>query len=211
MATQPRLLLLDEPLASLDATRRQEIMPWLERLRDELHLPMLYVTHAADEVARLSQTLLIMAQGQLKACGATVQTLNREWFAMHGAESAAALFDATVVALDPTWHLALVQCSGMALWLRDTGFRVGQSVRVSLNADDVSLTLEAAKETSIQNHVPVEVVSLQPDTHPAHVWIHLRAQESNLWARLTARSVYELALTPGMRVWAQIKSVALVK
>jgi molybdate transport system ATP-binding protein len=97
------------------------------------------------------------------------------------------------------------------LWLRDSGLRVGQRVRIRLDANDVSVTLQPATATSIQNHVAVQVVSLQPDAHPSQVMVQLKAKESLFLARITARSVFELALTPGMMVWAQVKSVALIK
>ena len=108
LASQPQLLLLDEPLAALDYARRQDILPWLERLRDELHIPMLYVTHAADEVARLADTLVVLDQGRVSASGPVAEVLTRVETPVVLGEDAGALLDGTVQERDARWHLARV-------------------------------------------------------------------------------------------------------
>ncbi|MEP6790528.1 MAG: molybdenum ABC transporter ATP-binding protein [Ramlibacter sp.] len=218
LATQPRLLLLDEPLASLDHARRQDILPWLERLRDELHIPMLYVTHAADEVARLADTLVVLDQGRVVACGPAAEVLARVNAPVVLGEDAGALLEGAIQERDAQWHLARVNFPGGSLWLRDAGLPVGQRVRLRVLARDVSLAIEEPRATSIQNLLPCTVRAIAPDSHPSQVLVQLvcrdaapgAAGESVLLARVTARAADALALAPGQHVWAQVKSVALV-
>ena len=211
LATGPSLLLLDEPLASLDHARRQDILPWLEKLRDELSIPMLYVTHAADEVARLADTLVMLDGGVVKAAGPVSEVLARTDIPVVLGEDAGALVEATVQASDAQWQLAQVGFAGGQLWLRDDGLTIGQRVRLRVLARDVSITLQEATGTSIQNHLPCVVQTVVAESHPSQVLVGLRCGSTELTARVTARAVAALALKPGQAVWAQVKSVALVK
>lgn len=210
LALQPRLLLLDEPLASLDHARRQDILPWLERLRDEIKIPMLYVTHAADEVARLAHTLVVMEHGKATAVGPVAEVLAGIDSPVILGDDVGALLEGTVQERDLRWHLAKVNFSGGALWLRDSGVSVEQKVRLRVLARDVSLASAEPSHTSIQNILPCVVDSIAPDHHPSQVLVRLRCGESIFLARITARAADTLALAPGQTVWAQVKSVALV-
>jgi molybdate transport system ATP-binding protein len=209
LVTQPRLLLLDEPLASLDHARRQDILPWLERLRDELHIPMLYVTHAADEVARLADTLVVLEQGRVLAVGPVAEVLSRVDAPVALGEDAGALLEGTVQQRDERWHLARVDFAGGSLWLRDTGLGLGRRVRLRVLARDVSITTVEPQHTSIQNLLPCVVQALAPDLHPSQTMVRLVCGESMLLSRITARATAALQLAPGQAVWAQVKSVAL--
>ena len=160
LVTQPRLLLLDEPLAALDHARRQEVLPWLERLRDDLNIPMLYVTHAVDEVARLADTLVVMNEGRVQANGPVADVLTQANLPVVVGEDAGALLTGIVLNIDTQWHLAQVGFAGGALWVRDSGLSAGQTVRLRVLARDVSVTLHEATHTSIQNHVPVSYTHL---------------------------------------------------
>ncbi|MBI2771598.1 MAG: molybdenum ABC transporter ATP-binding protein [Burkholderiales bacterium] len=211
LAAQPRILLLDEPLASLDQARRQEILPWLERLRDELHIPMLYVTHSAAEVARLADTLIVLDRGKVVASGPAAQTLSRTDVPVMAGDDAGALLEGNVQERDERWHLARVAFAGGSLWLRDSGLATGQPVRLRVLARDVSLATEEPRGTSIQNLLPCVVQSVAPDSHPSQVLVRLACGGSVLLARVTARAADALALGPGLSVWAQVKSVALVE
>ena len=215
IALQPRLLLLDEPLASLDHTRRQEILPWLERLRDETRIPMLYVTHAMDEVTRLADTLVVMDAGTVRAVGPTAQVLAGTHSPMQLGDDASALLEGTVDGKDAQWHLVQVGFAGGSLWLRDSGLALGQRVRVRVLARDVSVSTTKPQHTSIQNLLPCTVDTIEPDEHPSQVLVRLHCTtpqgSSPLLARMTARAAHTLALVPGKAVWAQIKSAALVK
>ena len=210
LALQPGLLLLDEPLASLDHARRQDILPWLERLRDEVKIPMLYVTHAADEVARLAHTLVVMERGKVSAVGPVAEVLAGIHSPVVLGDDVGALLEGTVQERDLRWHLAKVNCVGGALWLRDSGVHVGQKVRLRVLARDVSLAISEPSHTSIQNILPCVVDTIAPDHHPSQVLVRLRCGDSIFLARITARAADTLALAPGQNVWAQVKSVALV-
>jgi len=211
VAAQPRVLLLDEPLASLDHARRKEIFPWLERLRDESRIPMIYVTHAPDEVARLAETLVVLDRGGVAAAGLAPQVLARIDRPVIFGEDASALIDGTLAEREPKWHLARVDFTGGSLWLRDFGAALGRHVRLRVLARDVSLALEPPFASSIQNLLPCIVRGIAPDEHPSQSLVQLACGEFMLLARVTARAVDSLALSPGVRVWAQVKSVALVE
>jgi molybdate transport system ATP-binding protein len=213
LATQPKLLLLDEPLAAIDHARRQEILPWLERLRDELQMPMLYVTHASDEVVRLADTLVVLEAGRVRACdpvGTVLAGLDGPGVMGVMGEDAGALLEAVVQERDLHWQLASLAFPGGTLWVRDTGLQPGRRVRVRVLARDVSIATEKPSHTSIQNLLPCVVQAVGPDTYPSQALVRLQCGDAVLLARLTARAVDALGLAPGQQVWAQVKSVALV-
>lgn len=210
LCAQPRLLLLDEPLSSLDHARRLEILPWLERLRDELKTPMLYVTHSAEEVARLADNLVVLDKGQVKSSGPVAQVLAQLETPITLGDDLGALLHGELVARDAQWHLEQVAFAGGNLWLRDSGQALGTRVRLRILARDVSLATEAPQQTSIQNVLPCVIDALQPDTHPSQTLVRLRCGDAYLLARITARAADALQLQVGRTVWAQIKAVALV-
>jgi molybdate transport system ATP-binding protein len=213
LATQPALLLLDEPLASLDPARRRELLPWLEHLRDGLGIPMLYVTHSADEMARLADTVVLMDAGRAVASGPPGATLARLDLPLARDEDAGALLHGTVVEIDARWHLARMDFDGGSLWLRDDGLREGEQVRVRVLAREVSLAVEppAPGTASIQNVLACTVVGLQAGPHPSQALVALDCGGHRLLARITARAADSLGLTAGMPVFAQVKSVGLVR
>jgi molybdate transport system ATP-binding protein len=210
LATQPRILLLDEPLAAVDVARRQEILPWLERLRDELHVPMLYVTHAADEVARLASHLVVMEGGRCVASGPLAETLTRVDLPLLAGDEAAALLEGEVAEIDARWHLARIAFAGGSLWIGDSGLPAARRVRVRVLARDVSLVREPSPASSIQNVLPCRVRAIAPAGHPSQLTVQLACGESLLLARVTARAVHQLGLAVGDAVWAQVKSAALI-
>ena len=210
LATQPQLLLLDEPLTALDAARRQDILPWLERIRDELRTPMLYVTHDAAEATRLADYLVMLENGKVKVCGPVAEVLTTTQGAAVLGEDAAALLQGQVVERDAPWHLARIALAGCSLWLRDSGMSIGQSVRVRVLARDVSVALHEPQGSSIQNTLPCQIEALLPDQHPSQTLVRLQCGEVRLLARVTQRAVAALSLRPGQSVWAQVKSAALV-
>jgi len=210
LATQPRLLLLDEPLAALDLARRREILPWLERLRDELKIPMLYVTHSGDEVARLADHLVLLDTGRVLASGPLAGTLARIDLPAVPGEEAGALLHGHIGERDARWQLAEVRFEGGALWIADPGFAAGHPVRVRVLARDVSLALVPPQQSSIQNVLPCTVQALASGGHPSQVIVQVACGATLLLARVTARAADALALAPGRAVWAQVKSAALV-
>jgi molybdate transport system ATP-binding protein len=211
LATPPRLLLLDEPLAALDHARRQEILPWLERLRDELNTPMLYVTHSADELARLADHLVVLDHGRVKAEGPAAAALAAIDSPVLAGDEIGALLAGQVAERDARWHLARVSFDGGSLWLRDGGLPVGHAVRLRVLAKDVSIATGEPRDTSIQNHLPCTIESSAPDVHPSQVLVRVAVGASALVARITARSFEALDLRPGRSAWVQVKSVALLQ
>lgn len=211
LATDPRVLLLDEPMAALDQARKQDILPWLERLRDELHIPMVYVTHSSDELARLADHLVVLDRGKVQAAGPAQAVMTAIEPAVVVGQDAGALLQGQVVAIDAPWHLAQVSFPGGALWVRDSGLKVGQAVRLRVLAQDVSLTTEEPRNTSIQNHLPCVVDAIAADAHPSQCLIRVRCGESFLLARITRRALAALNLNVASVAWVQVKSVAIVQ
>ena len=210
LLTAPRLLLMDEPLASLDLARKQEILPYLERLRDELAMPVLYVSHAADEVARLADHIVVMDAGRVVAQGPLAETLARLDLPIRLGEDAGAVFEATVVARDAEWHLARVAFDGGELRVRDNGTPLGRRVRVRVLARDVSIASSRHDDVSILNLLPATIVAHAAEAHPSQLLVQLRVGATLLLARLTRYSAQRLDLAPGREVWVQIKAVALI-
>ncbi|MEO5658377.1 MAG: molybdenum ABC transporter ATP-binding protein [Polaromonas sp.] len=210
LLTSPRLLLMDEPLASLDVARKTEFMPYLERLHRELDIPVIYVSHAPDEVARLADHIVVMEAGRAIAAGALSETLARLDLPIRLGEDAGVVLDAVVAERDAAWQLARVEFCGGSLWVRDGGQALGEAVRIRILARDVSIALEKVSGTSIQNCLPATVGQLAGDSHPALALVRLTIGPSPLLARLTRRAAAGLGLEPGKPVWVQIKAVALI-
>jgi molybdate transport system ATP-binding protein len=210
LLSSPRLMLMDEPLAALDVARKNEFLPYLQRLHDELDIPVIYVSHAPDEVARLADHIVVMQAGRAVAAGPLTETLARLDLPIRLGEDAGVVLDAVVAERDQAWHLASVEFPGGSLWVRDGGHAMGQHVRVRILARDVSIALGKFSGTSIQNCLPATVEQLADDTHPALTLLRLKVGSSALLARLTQRSAAGLELAPGKPVWVQIKAVALI-
>ncbi|APW45454.1 molybdenum ABC transporter ATP-binding protein [Rhodoferax antarcticus] len=210
LALSPRILLMDEPLAALDLKRKQEILPYLERLHRELDVPVLYVSHAPDEVARLADHIVAMEGGRAIATGPLRDTLARLDLPIRLGEDVGVVLQARVAERDAHWHLARVDFPGGSLWVRDGGHALGSPVRVRILARDVSIALHPVLDTSILNCLSATVDQLAADEHPALALLRLQVGASPLIARLTQRSACELGLQPGSKVWVQIKAVALI-
>lgn len=211
LATSPRLLLMDEPLASLDLKRKQEILPYLERLHDELDIPVLYVSHSPDEVARLADHLVVIESGRVLANGPLAETLARLDLPIRLGEDAGVVLDAIVAERDEAWHLARVDFPGGSLWVSDKGIPIGRKVRVRVLARDVSLTKQRQEHTSIQNILHGRVDTIADDERPGLMLARVRVGQSDLVARLTKRSAAALDIAPGQDIWIQVKSVALME
>ena len=212
LAAGPRLLLMDEPLAALDAARKAEVLPYLERLHRELALPIVYVSHAIDEVARLAHHLVLMEQGRVAAAGAVGEVLARLDLPTARGDGAGVVLDAVLAERDAPWQLVRMQVGPQfSVWARDPGFEVGRAVRVRLLARDVSLTRAPQTGTSIGNQLRGTVEAIADDEHPALALVRVRVGASPVVARLTRRSAHALELQAGMPVWAQVKTVALME
>lgn len=210
LLTSPRLLLMDEPLAALDLARKNEILPYLERLHDELEIPVLYVSHAPDEVARLADHIVVMEAGRAVAQGPLAETLARVDLPIRLGEDTGVVLDGRIAERDENWHLARVEFDGGHVWVRDSGHTLGHHVRIRILARDVSVALEPQHDSSILNCLPARVAEIADDAHPALALVKLRVGNSDVVARLTHRSANGLDLAPGARVYVQIKAVALI-
>ncbi|MBF0438415.1 MAG: molybdenum ABC transporter ATP-binding protein [Magnetococcales bacterium] len=211
LAVSPAVLLMDEPLAALDLARKQEILPYLERLHHELDIPVLYVSHAPDEVARLADYLVVMKEGRVVANGSLNTVLARIDLPFKMGEESCVVLEAVVEERDLACHLCRADFLGGSLWIRDHGFSIGQAIRVRILARDVSLALEQPKGTSILNLLLGQVTEIGDDIHPGLILVRVQVGDSPVLARVTRRSVNVLELMPGKLVWVQIKSVALME
>jgi molybdate transport system ATP-binding protein len=211
LATQPALLLLDEPLAALDLVRRQEILPWLEKTRDELRMPMLYVTHSADELVRLADHVVVLEQGRVKAAGSTHDVLSEIENPAIVGDEAGVVLRGTIAQRDMPWQLAQVVFDGGAVWVRDTGLAQGREVRLRVLARDVSLASQEPRHSSIQNQIQGQIEAIVDDVHPSQALVRVRCGSAALVARVTRRALDSLGLTHGSAVWAQVKSVAVME
>ena len=210
LAMQPHLLLLDEPLASLDQARREEILPWLERLHTSLEIPVLYVTHAMQELTRLADHVVVLQDGEVRLQGATANVLAEPAFAASLGGQAGVVLQATVVGHDDPYHLTQLALPAGHLWVAQSELSHAQTVRLHVHASDVSLTLTEPKDTSIQNRLRGTIESINADAHPAHRIVTVSCGEQHLLARVTARALQSMGVSVGSCVWCQIKSVALV-
>lgn len=225
LLTSPELLLMDEPLSALDLNSKREILPYLEQLHEKLSIPVLYVTHALDEVARLADHLVVLEKGRALASGPLTETLARLDLPIRQDEDAGVVINATIAEKDSDWHLARAEFDGGSIWVKDSGLALGKAVRLRVLARDVSLAQQPHHDQSIQNLLPAQVREIVSNDHPAVVLVRVEAGAASpdttveqtsavttsVLARLTARSAAAMQLTPGSPVWLQIKSVAVLE
>ncbi|WP_160107024.1 molybdenum ABC transporter ATP-binding protein [Pseudomonas izuensis] len=212
LLTSPKLLLMDEPLAALDAKRKGEILPYLQRLHDELDIPVLYVSHSQDEVARLSDHIVLLSDGKALASGPIGQTLARLDLPLALGDDAGVVIEGRVSCYDTDYQLLTLALPDTALSIRvpHTPMAPGQALRCKVQARDVSLSLHSAEHSSILNRLPVTVVSELGADNAAHVLVRLDAAGTPLLARITRFSRDQLNVHPGQQLWAQIKAVAVL-
>jgi molybdate transport system ATP-binding protein len=211
LAVDPKLLLMDEPLAALDLKRKQEILPYLDRLQATLEIPILYVTHSPDEVVRLAHHLVVMDAGSVVASGELADTLSRLDLPVKLGQEAGVVIESVVGSIESQWHLTRMDFDGGSVWIRDPGLALGAKARVRILASDVSLAREQPGKSSIQNVLQGQIDAMRDDEHPGLVLVRVKVGDTALLARVTKRAVSELALTPGDTVWTQVKSVALAR
>lgn len=203
----PRFILMDEPLAALDAERREEVLPFLDRLHHSLAVPVLYVSHNIDEICLLCDQLLVMEGGQSLLHGELEDVLMRTDLPVLGGAEAGSVIEAVCREVDADYGLSRVAASGGDLWVAGR-HEPGSRVRLRLRANDLSIVRERPERTSILNLLPAEIESLRPE--PDHgMLVHLRAGSDRLVSRITRRSAAELALAGGDRVILQVKSVSV--
>jgi molybdate transport system ATP-binding protein len=205
----PRILLMDEPLAALDFKRKLEILPYLERLHRELAIPIIYVSHAPDEVARLADHLVLLDAGRVVASGALNTVLSRIDLPGAFADDAGVVIEARVAEHEAD-DLTRLEFPGGAIYVSQRHEPVGTALRCRIHARDVSLTLTPQSGSSILNCVSATVVDRAPTDTPGHLMVKLDVAGHPLLARITCRSADKLDIRPGLALRAQIKAVALL-
>ncbi|MES1982887.1 MAG: molybdenum ABC transporter ATP-binding protein [Pseudomonadota bacterium] len=210
LLTSPQLLLMDEPLAALDAASKQEIMPYLQRVQRALQIPMFYVSHALDEVARLADHMLLLENGRVAASGGLNEVLSRLDLSTAHREDAGTMIEAQVAAHDLDYHLTRLDFNGGQLWINQVEHAIGTPVRACALARDVSIATTAPQGSSIANILAARIVEMRNEGL-SQVSVRLLIGDRHmLLARITRRSCDQLGLSTGMEVFAQVKSVALV-
>jgi molybdate transport system ATP-binding protein len=209
LLTQPSLLLLDEPLASLDTSRREEVLPYLETLRDQLAIPMVYVSHHFDEVLRLATHLVLMAAGKTVAQGNLGDmSLNPELRAIIGADAVGAVVDGTVLGPDPESGLLRVRVGNGELKVHAAQAAVGAKLRVQLLARDLIVATQAPQHLSVRNTLSGVVTAVMDDAEDSDL-IAVDIGGTIIMARVTKAATRELRLAPRLPVWALVKTVSL--
>ncbi len=206
--SNPRLLLMDEPLAALDEARKAEILPYLERLRDELHLPILYISHSVAEVARLATTVFLLEAGRVVASGPAAELLADPAIApAMGLREAGSMIIARVAAQEED-GLTRLETGGGPVFLPDVGASSGATLRLRILAQDVMLATERPRGISALNVLAATVEDIHLGEGPGAM-VRLRLGEEHLLARVTRRSVRSLDLRPGGKVFAVLKTVSV--
>jgi molybdate transport system ATP-binding protein len=210
LLSDPAILILDEPLSSLDHARRGEIMPYLEAIREETSIPILYVSHEIDEIARLADTLVVMTGGKTIAAGPAPQVFgNPNVLPILGRERAGSLIEGIVTAIDAGFGLANVDAEGAALEIPADGLRVGQHVRLRIQANDVAIAATRPEDLSVRNIIRCQIDTISSDAGSPHCSIGLAIGSQRLQARITRKSLVELGLGVGGTVHALLKAVSV--
>ena len=205
----PRVLLMDEPLAALDLKRKLEILPYLERLHRELSIPVIYVSHSPDEVARLADHLVLLDGGRVVASGPLKAVLGRVDLPAAFADDAGVVIDTVIAGHEPD-QLTRLEFGGGTLFVSQVDEPVGTALRCRIHAKDVSLAMAPPGQTTILNCLEATVVDMAPTDTPGHLLVRLDASGESLLARITRRSAENLGIRPGQTIHAQVKSVALL-
>jgi len=209
LVLNPEILLMDEPLASLDAKRKQEILPFLTRLHNELKIPVLYVTHSQQEVAQLADYLVLLADGKVQAAGLLAETLSRLDLPQAQDRQAASVWQVSVVEHEVDYHLTHVAFAGGELSLPALDAEPGTALRIQIYARDVSITLEVATATSILNVLAATIAEIVDDEH-GQTLVRLQVGSQSLLAHITRKSAQLLKLQIGMAVYVQIKGMSIL-
>ena len=208
LLSQPALLLLDEPLAALDVARREEVLPYLERLRDNLSIPMVYVSHQFDEVLQLATHVVLMDAGQVVAQGPLSEvSLVPQLRAIVGPDSVGAVVDGVVTSVDASCGMAAVRVGSGSLNVNVTAVSTGDRVRVQLLARDIILAVEEPRGLSVRNQLRGTVTTIVDDEHDARL-ITVDVGGATVLSRITRGAVEALGLRNGSAVWVLVKAVS---
>jgi molybdate transport system ATP-binding protein len=211
LLASPRILLMDEPLAALDNARKSELLPFIGRLARRFAIPILYVSHAIDEVLRLADTLVIMDAGRAAVVGPVEEVLSRpDLRPLTGRYEAGAVLAAIVAGHDPTYGLSTLTFPGGTLVAGRIDLPVGTHVRVRIHARDITIAVDRPERVSTRNLLPAVVREVRPVQNYV-VDVVLDVGGTPLWAQITALSQAQLGLAPGMRVHALLKAINIAR
>ena len=209
LLAQPHLLLMDEPLASLDAARKAEIMPYLTQLKTALRLPILYVTHALEEAEQLADSMVLIDAGQVVGCGPLSEIVARADLPLAQRDDAGALLLCHVAEHDPGRELSRLEGGGATFWVPLLDAPVGAARRLRIPAREVILAGKPPEAISLHNIVPGEVRRITSDTERRSVLVEIGLRSGALISRVTSDAIVRLALSPGKPVLALIKSTSI--
>jgi molybdate transport system ATP-binding protein len=206
LLSAPRLILMDEPLSALDRARRQEILPYIERIRDEVKIPVIYVSHAMDEVARLANRVVLLEDGKVRAEGEPREVFPELSFGQDGV-APQSILDARIVGHEPRFGLSMAEIGDSIVTLQPVDLPEGTSVRIRVPTTDVMIALERHADLSALNQLPGTITAVEPGGH--HVLVAVDCHGQRLLARITLLSAERLGLRPGLQVYALFKAVAV--
>ncbi|HGJ5859064.1 MAG TPA: molybdenum ABC transporter ATP-binding protein ModC [Arsenophonus nasoniae] len=210
LLTAPELLLMDEPLASLDLPRKRELLPYLEKLSQDIQIPILYVSHNLDEIVRLADNVIVMSAGKIEAVAPLAEiwssSVLRPWLQ---ADTLSSILNVKVIEHHPLYAMTSVAILDQVLWLPQLQFQLGEAVRIRIDAADVSLTLNKPTQTTIRNILRAKVVECIDESE--QVDVKLAIDSHFIWARITRWAKEELEIKPDKWVYAQVKSLSLAR
>ena len=209
---RPEILLMDEPLASLDFHRKNDVLPYIERITSELNIPIIYVTHDIQEAMKLADHMVLMKAGKVDKQGPAVELINELLLPENATGSHGVVLETQVSEIEEHWGLAKVtpQAEGISLAIPNQQYEVGQHLRIMVQARDVSLSLTPHSDTSIQNIVSGIIESIQEVKDGHYALVSVRCGEQRLLAKITLQSLQQLNLNTSQLVWLQVKSVAVL-
>lgn len=206
LLSAPRLILMDEPLSALDRARRQEILPYIERIRDEVKIPVIYVSHALDEVARLANRVVLLEEGRVRAAGEP-RDVFPELSASQDGVSPQSILEAHIAGHEPHFGLSMAEIGDSIVTLQPVDLAEGTPVRIRVPATDVMIALDRHPDLSALNQLPGTIAGLERQGH--HVMVSVDCHGQRLLARITLLSAERLGLRPGLRVYALFKAVSV--
>ena len=204
----PKMILMDEPLAALDDSRKEEVLSYIERLHAALKTPIIYVSHNIDEICRVCDQLVVLEEGRISAQGELQSVLLQTELPILAGNEAGSVLIGKTLEYDETFDLTRIELSASQLWVPGRFGSSSSEIRLRVRANDVSLCLERPQRTSILNVIEVDVVRVQDDT-TGSVLVHVCSGTDEFLSRITRRSLTDLALKSGMKIFAQLKSVAV--
>lgn len=210
LASDPQLLLMDEPLSSLDEERKNEFYPYLDRLHKTLKIPVIYVSHSRQEIARLADDVLLLNSGQVSERGSVAEMFSRLNSPLTNQYDAESVFDATILKQDESNFLTTVNASIGELCVNQLSLKIDSEVRIRIAARDISISLDKPVTSSIQN-ILAAVIDDYTEMPMGQVMLSLQLGEGKLLSKITRQSFYRLGLEKGIKVFAQVKGVAVLK